>query len=65
MAAINVKIASGIKMINFGFYPYTPMCVSTVYSGASRGTLKKVGKMLLRNYKAHGFESKQSKMPVL
>ena len=23
---IDVKFASGIKNINFGFYPYTPMC---------------------------------------
>ena len=29
---IDVKFASGIKNINFGLYPYTPMCVSTVYS---------------------------------
>ena len=29
---IDVKFALGIKNIHFGFYPYTPMCVSTVYS---------------------------------
>ena len=29
---IDVKFASGIKNIQFGFYPYTPMCVSTAYS---------------------------------
>ena len=32
MYLINVKFASGIQIIHFGFDPYTPMCVSTVYT---------------------------------
>ena len=37
---INVKFASGIKNIIFGFYPYTPMCVSSVYSVLTRALWK-------------------------
>ena len=33
---IDVKIVSGIKSNNFGFYPYTNLSFSTVYSVLSR-----------------------------
>ena len=40
---LDVKFATGIKniIISFGFYPYAPMCVITVYSVLSRVLRKK------------------------
>ena len=36
IGVIDLKFSSGISKINFGFYPYTDVCYSTVYNVLSR-----------------------------